>query len=199
MATFRSFLYFSLFSIFIQSQVFAASFDCSKPSNNIETEICRDSELSRLDEILSQIYRRLAPEKPELIVEQRKWLRTQRNTCQTLDCLKSVYTKRIEILENTGACPIKPESLAGHWKKDSGEGFEEMAFSISGSEYSFTSWLHGKPEMNGIWIIDGCTIKISDPYNQKLRFDFKIQSLQKNSLRMIDLDTGSNIRYKKYN
>lgn len=80
----------------------AASFDCTKAIKNAEKLICSDSELSALDGRMAEAYRLVAaasPYKERLKGEQRDWLKNHRNTCATIECLRTVYQVRIKALE----------------------------------------------------------------------------------------------------
>jgi uncharacterized protein len=85
------------------SRTFSASFDCAKASSTVETLVCKDSETSTLDDKLQQAYKialtAVAPfNKPELVKEQRDWIRYTRNICQDTACLKQAYAARTEVL-----------------------------------------------------------------------------------------------------
>lgn len=76
----------------------AASFDCGKAISNAELLICRDTQLSNLDDELSKVYQKAldsSKDKHQLTKEQRLWLRDVRNACLNSACLKSVYKLRI--------------------------------------------------------------------------------------------------------
>ncbi|BBA33557.1 hypothetical protein sS8_1599 [Methylocaldum marinum] len=83
----------------------AASFDCAKARATVEKLICADTDLSRQDQRLSEVYgkaaERLAEDKTRLKQlgdEQKAWLR-QRGRCTDMACLKQVYRTRISELE----------------------------------------------------------------------------------------------------
>ncbi len=76
----------------------SAGFDCTKASTKIEKLICADSELSKLDSILMDVYRLTIDkniEKANAIQDQRLWLKNERNTCENIDCLWDFYQARI--------------------------------------------------------------------------------------------------------
>ncbi len=77
--------------------LFAASFDCTKATTKVEKMICQDTELSQLDEKLSQIYSSFTLLTKEIKTDQRAWMK-KRNTCQDTNCIKEAYTKRVEEL-----------------------------------------------------------------------------------------------------
>lgn len=81
----------------------AVSFDCRKASNFVENEICKDPELSRLDDDLDLAYQSAIDGKSKsataaLKKQQMKWL-SQRDACQTNSCVKKSYQKRLIDLE----------------------------------------------------------------------------------------------------
>jgi uncharacterized protein len=106
----------SLALILPAEQVCAASFDCSKASNIVETLICTDPNLSRLDDQMATAY--AAPHNQsrdlqKLIADQRAWLR-QRNACQTASCITTAYQQRIAALggQPSSNIPATQESPA---------------------------------------------------------------------------------------
>ncbi len=84
----------------------AASFDCNKAATWVEKTICKDANLSKLDDALAIKYKsELAQSsdfedsksyKERLINEQRDWLKFQRNTCKEAACLVREYQERVE-------------------------------------------------------------------------------------------------------
>lgn len=85
----------------------AASFDCNKASSEVEKMICRDSELSALDDSLAKAYksaRAIAGETgiATLKSEQLNWLKS-RNSCTDIDCLKTSISSRIATLSPSTA------------------------------------------------------------------------------------------------
>lgn len=82
----------------------AASFDCTKASTRVETLICADAQLSRLDSELAERYgaaRRSTDDPAPLTSAQRAWLR-QRDRCEDSDCIADLYRKRIAELGGGG-------------------------------------------------------------------------------------------------
>lgn len=80
----------------------AASFDCSKASNLVETAICSNSELSSLDDSMASLYKQALQQSSsatQLKDRQRAWLK-QRNTCKTAECLKEAYRVRLAELKS---------------------------------------------------------------------------------------------------
>jgi uncharacterized protein len=75
----------------------AASFDCGKAGTKVEHIICANSEISKMDEILSRRYTELVqwPAKTQSAKqEQTNWLR-QRNACHNQECVRRAYRVRL--------------------------------------------------------------------------------------------------------
>ena len=98
----------------------AASFDCIKASSLVEKTICADSQLSALDDTLTQVYKKAvagAVNPDALKSEQRVWLTTIRNKCSDVACLKSAYNERVSALSSvTSANVSTTDSLTGTYK-----------------------------------------------------------------------------------
>lgn len=80
---------------------FAASFNCAKAKTWAEKTICNTKQLSNLDELLDASYKKALAStsaKSALKAAQTDWLVMERDTCEDVDCLKSVYTSRIAVL-----------------------------------------------------------------------------------------------------
>jgi uncharacterized protein len=107
----RCLLMLLLFSIFgwITDSALAAgpSFDCGQAAGAIETLICKDKQLAKLDRKLSEVYAtaflRTADEYPPVLkTEQRGWIKG-RNDCWKSDdprsCTETLYRTRIAELQ----------------------------------------------------------------------------------------------------
>lgn len=175
----------------------AASFDCSKASSQVEKIICSDSEISKLDTVVGNIFNSSKKENSLLISEQKKWLKETRDFCKTSECLKNVYSDRIIFLQKIHYCQVKESEIVGSWSRIKGESFEEMNFSILNDIYSFTSWLHHKPEMTGTWKINNCIIYINNIDNEKLNFELKVKKFKIPYLHIMDIETNTTSSYKK--
>ncbi len=84
--------------------IYAASFDCQKATTLIEKEICADNELSELDEQLARIYKSTLKNSVNSMLfkkQQQQWLKSKRNKCQTVACLKLSYQVRVDSLLQT--------------------------------------------------------------------------------------------------
>lgn len=90
---------------FIGAATNAASFDCKLAHGKVETMICADSGLSKLDERLSAIYsqsRKTSSDERAGKAMQLAWLKT-RNACDDVACLLRLYETRIDELRTTPA------------------------------------------------------------------------------------------------
>jgi uncharacterized protein len=101
----------------LATTVNAASFDCKLAQGKIETMICADSRLSKLDEQLSAAYTqivRMSSDNQSEKSMQRAWLRA-RNACTDIACLQHAYASRNSelIARLASASP-----LVGVWKKE---------------------------------------------------------------------------------
>jgi uncharacterized protein len=91
----------------------AASFPCEKAQSKVELLICKESELSTLDEHLAQYYsgatEALGDGAACLKDNQRSWLRLVRNKCADAACLKQAYLLRLAELDGLqpGATAIR--------------------------------------------------------------------------------------------
>jgi len=109
--------FFTLLLSFVVTSANAASFDCRRAQSKVESMICADSGISKLDEQLDVAYTHIRTmsrdEKTEKAM-QRAWLMA-RNTCADLACLQRVYTSRIAELRARSA---SNSPLVGIWKKE---------------------------------------------------------------------------------
>jgi uncharacterized protein len=99
------------------ARLHAAGFDCSKASSRVEQMICRDDEVSALDEHLARYYQaaRMALGRGAecLKADQRQWLANVRGRCTDRDCLRNVYLARLAELDGLqpGATAIRDIEL----------------------------------------------------------------------------------------
>jgi uncharacterized protein YfaP (DUF2135 family) len=108
--------------------LYAAGFDCAKARSVVEKLICGDPDLNRQDERLAQLYKKLSSHLAADSValkalqdNQKVWIRTQRNPCTDVSCLKEVYQARTTALETWLASgkskqDIVLESPLGGWR-----------------------------------------------------------------------------------
>jgi len=76
------------------------SFDCTAARGYVEQTICREPGLASLDFEMSQLYESARRRDATALDVQRKWLRTVRSACTTLECLDKAYRTRIRELQN---------------------------------------------------------------------------------------------------
>lgn len=95
----------------------AASFPCEKASTAVEQAICKDRELSDLDEYLGRYYAAARLELRHanecLAADQKAWLRGVRDICKDAACLKKSYLLRLSELDGlqAGATALKNVQL----------------------------------------------------------------------------------------
>jgi uncharacterized protein YecT (DUF1311 family) len=90
---------------------FAPSFDCAKVSTGPERLICTNQELSALDVVLMQTYKRFmsaSPDKSTLKQEQNAWRKNERDACSTVDCIAKAYRDHIDDFEARSQYLSKP-------------------------------------------------------------------------------------------
>src|SRR3990167_2990816 len=85
-------------ALFVCSSASSASFDCSKASTEVERNICGTPSLSTLDEQLSATFKPLKNKRTFQVIES-EWLETQRNTCESTECLEDAYDKQVSFLK----------------------------------------------------------------------------------------------------
>ncbi len=97
----------------------SASFDCKKATTWVEKTICKNTELSNLDEAMAKKYKNhLVNESDDkdskdwVTYEQRTWLKFQRNTCKDTACLIREYKERIEDKAHYGVAWNFPDELS---------------------------------------------------------------------------------------
>ncbi|WP_367108995.1 lysozyme inhibitor LprI family protein [uncultured Psychrobacter sp.] len=79
----------------------SASFDCKKVETWVEKTVCANPKLSKLDDAMAQKYKQNLADtsdkdyKNNLIIDQRLWLKFQRNTCKDIECLIREYKEYI--------------------------------------------------------------------------------------------------------
>jgi uncharacterized protein len=102
---------------FIATAANAASFDCRLAQGKVETMICADSGISKLDEQLDAAYTQVRKTSGDERAEkamQLAWLKG-RNTCTDLACIQRAYASRVAELRARSA---SASPLAGIWKKE---------------------------------------------------------------------------------
>lgn len=106
------------------ASVYSASFDCKKASNFAEHEVCADKELSKLDDKLSALYKKVKTAKGNWREGQLTWLK-ERNSCKTKPCLLIAYQTRVLFFESALA-NSKPKTLAAEFEGKSQEAFNTV-------------------------------------------------------------------------
>ena len=100
----------------------AAGFDCGKAVTPTEKSICADGRLSDLDCLLLEAYKKAlanAPDPDAVKAEQRSWLNSGRNTCQTdVACLTQAYNDRLAQLNPTAPLPVSAHPEKNKAKPD---------------------------------------------------------------------------------
>ena len=87
-------------SVIANQQSYKPSFDCAGVLNNVESLICGDAALSRLDYELAHLYSnayKVSSDKNKLKAEQIQWIKTVRG-CSSTDCVAQSYRDRIQSL-----------------------------------------------------------------------------------------------------
>ena len=164
------FLVVFLFSFYATS----ASFDCTKSTTLNEKRICSNPTLSKLDEDMAILYKKLVSKMGNALKSQQvQWIKTQRS-CRDEACLIAVYEKRIDelaeelnsIIRSEGL-PKDIEDLVGNWRssnagcrasqsastslKECGER-EKLSRSLEALGYCFGNGTSQRdPEAHKIW------------------------------------------------
>ncbi len=89
----------SVLVLSLSTLVHSASFDCKKASNFAEREVCSDKELSKLDDKLSVLYKKIKKTAGDWRKSQLLWLQ-ERNNCKTKQCLLTAYQTRVVFFES---------------------------------------------------------------------------------------------------
>lgn len=99
------------------SNAYGVSFDCIKASTFAEQSICSNEELSKLDDELTEQFKRAQriSDKSLLKSSQSTWLRDVRNSCKDQACLKAAYITRIQELKQV---ELPPKSASSSHKPE---------------------------------------------------------------------------------
>jgi uncharacterized protein len=89
--------------VFISPIAYSASFDCKKASTETEKMICSDKYLGYIDEDLGDVYKSLMAtysslEKSQIVIEQKKWIKSRNSACVNVQECKKIYNVRISKL-----------------------------------------------------------------------------------------------------
>ena len=99
---------------------YSASFNCDKARTWVEKAICSDTQLSDLDELLLASYKKAlsnASNANAIKMAQREWLKSVRNACKDVECLKQTYTSRITELNELLAINPKSLTISGEYER----------------------------------------------------------------------------------
>ena len=125
-------LYVNVFITLIAASstfAFAASFDCTKARSEVEKAICKNDELGKLDEDLSEAYKVAVKNHPVqnyVRARQREWIKDN-NSCdkdRLVACLKARYAKRIVSLKTFSS--IKTFSNSPKFEYSNGDAVAEI-------------------------------------------------------------------------
>ena len=97
---------FLLLVLFVSVNLFAeevkfykTSYDCTKTQEkSVAYRVCKNQDLAKEDLELSKVWKSFQVITKELKKEQLEWLK-QKNSCQTKECIKEAYKRRIAILK----------------------------------------------------------------------------------------------------
>jgi len=94
----------------------SASFDCTKASTRIEKSICKDEDLSKLDELLLKNYKQyLKSSNPDdrssVKKQQRQWLKDRTSKCDSVYQCIDTYAKRIKSIKKSTDINVLTEEL----------------------------------------------------------------------------------------
>jgi uncharacterized protein len=129
----------------------AASFNCEKARTEVEMIVCRNNEISKLDDLLSKLYNRTYDNfinsnyspilTADLVKSQKTWLKSVRDTCKDAACVKHAYESRINEIglqiegdSNEDSDASRHLSLKCNYLEDLTTPVQEV--SISGAVYS---------------------------------------------------------------
>jgi uncharacterized protein len=127
--------------ILIPTICFAASFDCTKAKSPVEKVICTDTELSKLDEDLSKVYKDALKEHPVenyVKTRQRAWIKTNSycDKSKLANCLKENYKGRIKQLNEINK--IQVYSNSNKFSYENGDAVAEIR--QDGTNYLISLW-----------------------------------------------------------
>jgi uncharacterized protein len=137
----------SISIFFILTSANAASYDCTKANTKVEKIVCSNEEISKLDDLLSELYERTYNSLiqqgvyafiiTDLVKSQRHWLRSIRNACEDANCVKSTYESRInEIGLQIDENDVSTRSLSLKCDFSANSSLPVQEISISGAVYS---------------------------------------------------------------
>ena len=89
--------------VLISNASFSAGFDCEKATTYVEKTICSSQQLSSKDDQLYDFYERAKndPNQKGVMIEIRKWLKNERNKCDTESCIEDAYDNFLPKIEES--------------------------------------------------------------------------------------------------
>jgi hypothetical protein len=93
-------------------------------------------------------------------------------------------------------CNVSAKSVVGAWQAvGQWAFFEQMAFESKGSQQTFDSWLHERPElMNAQWQLKACTLTVRETSGDQQKFRVE---LVRGRLILNSLDGKTKSTYRK--
>ncbi len=89
--------------LFIPTLSYSAGFDCKKATTKVEKFICASDELSKLDELMTVVYKKKLIDSEDMAKylkkEQHQWLKHHRNTCDSMGCLQREYKEYLKLAD----------------------------------------------------------------------------------------------------
>ncbi|WP_374593163.1 lysozyme inhibitor LprI family protein [Aquabacterium sp.] len=177
----------------------AQAINCRLASTSVELAICGSKELLVLDEHLNSLYRAVkqqAKDGAQVEIDQKDWVKRQRNACTDTSCLQTTYQTRLNDLERalTPWCETHKRQIAGTWSRIGDAGyFEEFS---AGPDYEFDSWLHHRPEISGgTWALNGCHFTARG--QGSLTVDLILLSVKDDELRFMEEKVPGTSHYKR--
>ena len=90
--------------LFVVQSAAAQSFDCARAQTRVEKMVCGEQAVADLDEYLGRYYAMARAAMPAagscLQADQSQWLKTRRDTCADVSCLKTAYLERLAELDS---------------------------------------------------------------------------------------------------
>jgi hypothetical protein len=89
-------------------------------------------------------------------------------------------------------CSINDNQMLGYWKSVGDNGFfEEFLLDINDSNYTFSSWNHQRPAVNGTWSYKNCLFQIFGT----MSFTFRVISFKDKKITLLDEEDNTTSVY----
>ena len=88
--------------------LWSPGFSCEKAASDIERMICTDKNIADMDADLS---RKIKGAAPDMLAEQKQWLKEVRDTCTDINCLRDSYATRLDAVAEA-ANAVDPDAEA---------------------------------------------------------------------------------------